>query len=136
VETLPFGDAIAREEDRLRGERERMLADEGYDSFAHNHFSYLARGRYVDQLRAWLAHVPSDQLLILKSEEFFRDPPATVRRTTDFLGLPPAALIERRVHNEAAYPALPAATRRRLRACFAEKNAELEALLEEELGWR
>src|SRR5258706_3897640 len=49
-ETLSFEEAIEHEEERLAGGREKILADEHYTSFNHRHFSYLARGIYLDQL--------------------------------------------------------------------------------------
>ncbi len=42
-----------------------MLRDETYRSLPHQRFSYLARGLYADQLRAWLQHFAKDQLLVI-----------------------------------------------------------------------
>ena len=86
-EPLSFEEAIAAESSRLAGEVERILDDDTYASFAHQHYSYLARGRYVEQLRRWFSLFPRDQFLVLKSENFYRDPAAGYRQVTDFLGL-------------------------------------------------
>ncbi|HXS47682.1 MAG TPA: sulfotransferase domain-containing protein, partial [Solirubrobacterales bacterium] len=59
-EDLPFEEAIEREPERLEGEQERILEDPGYRSFAHQHHSYVSRGRYAEQLERWLAHVPPE----------------------------------------------------------------------------
>ncbi len=56
-EPLSFEDAIAAEPERLAGEHQRLLDDPSYRSFAHQHHSYLARGRYAEQLAAWRALV-------------------------------------------------------------------------------
>src|SRR5205823_13993655 len=86
-ETLPFEEAIKREEERLAGEHEKILADEHYASFNHRHFSYLARGIYVDQLQHWMKYYPKEQLLILRSEDFYADTPTVFKQTLDFLGM-------------------------------------------------
>ena len=135
-ETLPFEEAIAHEEERLRGEVDRLLADDTYESFAHQHHSYLARGRYLDQLRAWLNLFPREQLLILKSEDLYHHPTDVVRQATDFLGLPPVSLTDRRAYNEVAYLKMRDGTRARLTADFADKNRELGEYLGQDFGWR
>ena len=73
-EPLPIEQAMAEEESRIDGEFARMQADGRYISRAHRWHSYKARGRYVEQLRAVLAHFPPEQLLILKSEDLFQEP--------------------------------------------------------------
>ena len=87
-ETLPFDEALKHEEERLRGEKEKILADETYRSTNHRRFSYLSRGVYVDQLKEWHRYFDREQLLILKSEDFFDHPTETLRNVTHFLGLP------------------------------------------------
>jgi hypothetical protein len=135
TEWLPFAEAIAAEPDRLAGERERMLADEGYVSSALQHHSYLARGRYAEQLEGWFARVPRERLLVLRSEDLYADPAAAVRRATDFLGLDPAPLRDPRPHNERAYPPLDPALRAELAEAFAAPNRALERLLGRPFGW-
>ena len=46
-----FERALELEPGRLAGERERMLADPGYDSQAMQHYAYVARGRVRDPAR-------------------------------------------------------------------------------------
>jgi hypothetical protein len=58
----------------LRGEKEKLLADEDYHSPKYRKYSYLSRGIYVDQLVEWDRYFDSDQLLVLKSEDFFENP--------------------------------------------------------------
>ncbi len=87
-ETLSFEEAIKCEEERLVGEREKMQENENYHSYNHRHFSYLARGVYVDQLQDWMNYYPREQFLILKSEDFYSDPAAVLQQTLKFLGIP------------------------------------------------
>ena len=86
-ETLSFKDAIEREQERLAGEWEKMLADEHYDSFNYRHYSYLARGKYVEQLQTWMGLFPKEQLLLLRSEDLYTNPAAVVQQTLEFLGV-------------------------------------------------
>jgi len=136
VEELPtLAEAVEREPERLAGERERLLADERYQSFHHRHHSYLARGVYVEQLRAWLEHFPSGQILVLESGEFLRDTPAVFRQVLEFLGLPPWEPGEYGLHNQGSAPPLEPALRQRLAAWFAPHNRALYELLGRDLGW-
>jgi Sulfotransferase domain len=87
LETLTFEEAIEKEQERIRGEGEKLLADEAYISEKHGVFSYCARGIYVDQLRNWTRYFPRDRILVLRSEDFFAEPAIVFSRVLDFLGL-------------------------------------------------
>jgi hypothetical protein len=134
-ETLNFEDAIDQEPARLAGEVERMLEDPAYYGTAFDRYSYLARGRYVDQLRVWTATFPAPQLIVLRSEDLYSDPERVYHRVLDFLGLPRLQLRAYRPHN--AIPALDmaASTRRHLAAYFAPWNRQLSEHLGIDLGW-
>jgi hypothetical protein len=73
-EHLSFEEAIEAEEDTMRGEKEKVLADEDYHSPKYRKYSYLSRDIYVDQLVEWDRYFDSDQFLVLKSEDFFENP--------------------------------------------------------------
>jgi hypothetical protein len=134
-ETLGFEEAIEREPERLTGEAERLLADPLATSFSHQHHSYLARGFYAEQLTAWWAHVPAEQMLVLSSERFFADPAAAFRRVLDFLGLPPFTPSAYERHNAHTYGRMGQGVRQRLAAYFREPNRRLYAALGSDLGW-
>ncbi len=86
-EKLSFKDAIDSEQERLAGEWEKMLEDEHYQSFNYRHYSYLARGKYVDQLQYWMNNYPKDQLLILRSEDLYTRSAEVVQQTLQFLSV-------------------------------------------------
>ena len=75
-----FEEAIDLEVTRLAGERRRLLADPTAESYNYEHFSYLARGRYAEQLTEWFAHYPREQILVQRSEDLYADPAAGVTR--------------------------------------------------------
>jgi hypothetical protein len=136
VEPLSFEEALESEEQRLAGEEEKMLRDEKYFSFNHRHYSYLARSKYIEQLPAWMDLFPREQFLILRSEDLYADPKATVKQTLDFLGLPSSHLKqEYKPFNDAKYAKMAPATRERLLAYFKPYNTRLYDYLGRDFGW-
>ena len=87
-EKLDFADAINSEDQRTTAETRRLAEDPSATSMAHCHFSYVARGRYAEQLERWFQHVPRNRFLILFAEHFFEDEESILRQVEDFLGLP------------------------------------------------
>ena len=134
-EELSFEDAIAREDDRMQGEVERMVQDPTYFSHAWWNYTYVSRGLYAEQLERWYAVFPREQLLVLLTDELAADTAGTYARVLDFLGA--------RTHDLDAYPRIfdrdyedmEAATRERLAEHFERPNARLARLLGRDLPW-
>lgn len=134
-ERLSFDEALDAEEERTRGEAERMLRDPLYFGHAWWDFTYVARGRYAEQLERWLAVFPPEQLLVLASEELAADTGGTYRRVLEFLGAGAHDLAEYpRVYRQ-EYAEMAPETRRRLAETFSEPNRRLYELLGRDLGW-
>lgn len=135
VETLSFADAVAAEADRLAGEEQRMIDDPSYNSFEHQHFSYLDQGRYARGLGRWMTAFPTEQLLVLRSEDMYADPAAVYQQVLDFLGLPEHKLAEFEAWNmkpkETVEPELMA----EIRSQLSSDINELETLLGRSMGW-
>jgi hypothetical protein len=134
-ETLPFEEAIEAEPARLAGEEERMLAEPLYHSFEHQHHSYLARGRYAEQLERWLARFDDRQLLVLSSERFFAEPERSFARVLEFLGLPAFTPDGYERHNGYDYRKMGEDVHGRLVEHFREPNRRLYELLGDDFGW-
>jgi hypothetical protein len=134
-EKLTFLEAIDAEENRLDGERDRLLADDRARSFAHRNWSYLARGRYAEQLEEWWRWFPRERMLVLRSEDLFADPEGTVARVLEFLALPPMTLGGFGNVNEQRYSRMEPELRARLAAYFEPHNRRLYELLGRDLGW-
>lgn len=134
-ETADLETALRLEPIRLQGEEERIVADERYNSFAHQHYSYLARGDYLPQLQRLSAVYPADQLLVLESGKFYKNPHREYQRTLHFLGLPDHSLPAYKQYN--TYPAVKPAdrTRQLIREHFLERNKGLLQFLGEDFGW-
>jgi hypothetical protein len=134
-ETLPFAEAVRCEEERLAPELARLARDEHAISTIHQHHSYLARGRYAEQLERWLALFPRERLLVLGAEALYADPAATVTRVHAFLGVEPRRLEAPRVHNPSDGAPPDAAARAALTEFFRPHNRRLFELLGADLGW-
>jgi Sulfotransferase domain len=135
-EPLPFEDALAAEDERLRGEEERLAAGPGYFSHAWWNYTYKARGRYAEQLARWLEVFPRERLLVLPSEDLLDEPEQAHARVLDFLGAEPHRLDAYPRVFEREYAPMSPKTRASLAAEFEEPNRRLYELLGRDLGWR
>ncbi len=124
-ETEPFERALDLEPERIRGERERMLAEPGYESRDWQHHAYLTRGQYHEQLTAVEALVGRDRMHIVDSHLFFTDPEPTFGGVLDFLGLPRSSEITYERHNARTRSPLSPALRARLEEHFAPHDERL-----------
>ncbi|NEP05077.1 MAG: sulfotransferase domain-containing protein, partial [Okeania sp. SIO4D6] len=88
TEKLTLKEAIAAEQNRLKGEVEKIIQTGTYYSFNHQHYTYLARGKYIEQLQNWMNIFPKEQFLILLSEDLFNHPLETMNKVFQFLELP------------------------------------------------
>jgi hypothetical protein len=134
-ETLSFAEALDAEDRRLAGEVERMAEDESYYSFAHQHFTYRAKGRYSEQLERWLSYFPREQLLVLRSEDLYADPTGATRSVASFLGLPDWRPTNRDEYHRRPKPRMDPGLRRELAAYYAPWNRRLGELLGTDPGW-
>jgi sulfotransferase family protein len=134
-EPLSFEDALAAEDERTRGEIERMVGDPRYFSHAWWNWTYRARGLYAEQLERWYAIFPREQLLVLSTEELGTAPAETYGRVLAFVGAPPHELDAYPRVFSRDYERMDAGTRAQLAAGYVEPNARLYELLGRDLGW-
>jgi hypothetical protein len=134
-ESLPFEEALEHEEARIGAAWERMLVDETYYSIDIAWYAYVRTGVYVDQIKVLRSLVPQEQVLIIKSEEFYTDPPSTVKLICEFLQVPSWDLKDRSIYNGHSNTTLKAATRQRLVEYFKPHNQQLSELLGIPFDW-
>jgi hypothetical protein len=137
-EELPLPDALALEEDRLAGELARMLADEAYYSFAHQHYTYKGRGQYLEQIEQAFQLFGREQVHIIRSELMFASPRLVLDEIFAFLGLSPYTPAEYvRQGRPGAYrkEEVPGEVRSRLKDYFAPYNQRLYHFLNKEFDW-
>jgi hypothetical protein len=101
---------------------------------------YLSRGVYIDQLLRWTRFFDKEQILVLKSEDFFENPKETLKVVLEFLGLPEWEPESEKLaggkRNEGRYEReMDPATRRRLEEYFEPHNRRLYDFLGTDFGW-
>lgn len=133
-ETLSFEEALEKERERLKGEREKLLKDPQYQSFNYDHFSYTSRGKYDEVLKPWLERF-EDNMLVLCSEDLNNSPGKVTNKVFDFLGLKPHSLSEYHKMDKVGYKKMKASTRKKLERLFAPHNERLKKRLGAVCGW-
>ena len=134
-EDLDLMEALSQEGARLEGEEAKLIQDDAYISHAHQHFSYVARGLYRDQLDRLYRHIPRDNVLVIQSERFFSEPASVYGDVLGFLGLDPWEPPDYPRMNATQGTDEPEA-HRLLSDRFAEPNRRLFELLGEEYAWQ
>lgn len=66
-------------------EEQKIISDPNYYSYSHQHHSYVLRGDYRKQIARWQKFFPENQMLVLKSEEFYACPYQTLIKVCKFL---------------------------------------------------
>jgi hypothetical protein len=130
-ETEPLDRALALEDERIAGERERLVADPTARSVAWQHHAYVSRGRYVDQLASLFGAVGRDNVLVIDSYDLFAQPADVLDDVLSFLGLSSSASVRLGHHNAGTPPDVPAQLVRWIRARLADDDVRLVDLL----GW-
>lgn len=135
VEPLGFADALAAEESRTAGERERLLVDPAYHSEAYDWYTYRARGRYLEHLEPWLDRFDRPQLLFVASETLYRRPAETYAQILRFIGLPSYELPAYDVFNDRPSKGMDEDVRAELTAYYKPFNAALADRLGMTFDW-
>lgn len=135
-ESLSFERALEAEPDRIDGEIEKLKSSSTYYSKTYEHYSYLARGRYMEQIRRWLEHFSREQMMVLRSESLFENPNVVANRVFDFLDLPPHTLNVEHAYNTGDYHSeMDPVIRNKLREYFRPHNEEISKFLDKEIDW-
>jgi hypothetical protein len=132
-ETRPFDACLALEVEQHAGRPSHASPRHAHGATP---LSYLARGRYVDQLRNWQQHFPAGQMLVIESERMFKRPGEIVDEVLAFLGLEPWRPSELGNLNPGGYtrPMSPAA-RSLASDYFAQHNERLFQFLGRRFTW-
>lgn len=134
LETRSFEEAVEVEQ--------ALLVEGGNEPSAHrrspgtSHDSnLLAKGLYADQLLRWSKYFDKQQLLVLKSEDFFKRTPDTMGLVQEFLGLPYRELDLPPPKTGDRYEPMDLSIRQRLEAYFEPHNRKLYEYLGVDFGW-
>lgn len=122
-----FEEAIDEEIKRLAKQPENIIREEPGN--------YIARGLYINFIKKWLALFPREQLLILRSEDFYGNTAVTVKQVLKFIGLSEHQLSEYKNANPGSYESLNESLRQKLNDYFRPYNQELEEYLGMNFNW-
>jgi len=134
-ENLSFEDAIEQEENRIRGEFEKMLNNENNQGMNYPHRAYVKSGEYLEQIKRWIKFYPKEQILIIKSEDFFDNPEKITNQVLEFLDLPSIKLKKYEVIRKGNYDKMNPSTRKKLLEYFKPYNERLYKLLGINFHW-
>lgn len=135
-ETLSFEEAIAQEASRIGPELEKIMADPGFVAKDYRRFSYLERGKYVEQIKRWHEYYPKDAMLVIESESFWREPQEAFDRIFGFLGVESVSLPVKKKYNTGGYTSdMEPDTRQRLEEFYRPYNSALYEYLGENFNW-
>lgn len=130
-----FDEAIDAENDRLQGERQKMLDGNGYNSINYKRFSYAKRGMYAEQVERWIDVFGRENIHFIKSELLNESPQDELIKVYDFLRLRqalPTNFGKKHVHS---YSKIDETTFNKLREMYLEDQEKLVALLGEQFKW-
>lgn len=135
-ENLRFEEAIENEHKRIEGEFERMENDEDYFSFNFQTYSYLQSGMYADQLKLWYESFSKEQILVLKSEDFKKNPQMIFDQVFDFLNLSNWKIKKYKKFSQSSRnKKMNSDTRKKLIEYFKPHNEKLYRLLGKDFDW-
>jgi hypothetical protein len=136
-EALELAEALAAEPARLQGSTAR-LSKPGSADHSHQKHSYVSRSRYEQQLERYAALFPTEQLLVLRSEDLFGHTEACWQEIQAFLGLDPLPLpapLQRANAGRGEADAVPESLRTALRHELAPTAAAMRQRYGIDWGW-
>ena len=98
-------------------------------------FSYLNSGCYYNHLKNWLDVFQREQILVIKSEDFFENPKVIYEKVQEFLDLPIIELEKYWHAYEIKYSPITNSMRESLQKYFEPHNSQLYNLLETDFHW-
>lgn len=110
------------------------MRDRHYHARAWDWYSYRSRGEYAPQVARWLDAYGPDRVLVMRSEDMYANPSATVARVQDFVGLERCEPRSTR-RNAAPGSGIDADSAADLRRHFGQHNKELARLLGTPVWW-
>ena len=96
---------------------------------------YLWESLYVYFLLKWAYYFSKEQLLVLKSEDFYAQPEREMKKVFTFLGLPDYHLPQYKKHNAGKYSSIDEQLYNRIFKFFQPHNQRLEGYLNKQFNW-
>ncbi len=134
-ESLSFEEAVEKENERIKDDVEKMEKDELYFGEDYRLYSYITRGFYDEQIENWFKYFPTNQLLVIKSEDFFENTEKHVKNVFNFLGLPQYDKIIYEAKNQGSKGKIKKETKEKLRQVFETHNKKLSSITNQNFDW-
>lgn len=134
-EQLTFSEALEAEPQRLDGEEARILADESYQSFAHQHHAYVERGKYAPQLERAFSAMGRENVLVIDADDFLVPNVPEWSNLTTFLKIAPWRPEDVLHSNSRPSDDMPITNRAWLERQFVDDSQSLKALLGYTPSW-
>lgn len=96
---------------------------------------YLWEGLYVYFLQKWTSYFSKEQLLVIKSEDFYAQPEVEMKKVFAFLGLPDYHLPQYQKYNAGKYSSMDEQLSKQVSAFFHPHTQRLEKYLNFYLNW-
>ncbi|MEH7380605.1 sulfotransferase domain-containing protein [Bacillus sp. JJ1533] len=122
-------------------EKEMNLPENYYENLDRKiyleHYRFLERGIYINKIEKWIKVFPQEQMMIIKSEEFYHDPYKVYKEVLAFLNVPVWEPNKFEFINKFRdkYPKLNETTKQELISYFKPYNERLYRFLGRDLQW-
>ena len=130
-----FEEAIVNEEGRIAAEEGKLKKGEINENLAYRRYSYVERGFYSVQIDRWLQYFSMNQMLFIKSEDFFEFPQKALNEVYAFLKISRILPHSLTPQNTNDYPLINDSTRDLHGKIFKEDSEKLKDLLGEKFDW-
>jgi tetratricopeptide (TPR) repeat protein len=133
IEQRDLQAALAREIETLK----RVMAENDVTQTPWKmRYGYVSRSLYVYFLQKWLELFPREQILILRSEDLYTNPQATMRQVFAFLNLPDYQLPHYPQYVAGSYNPVNPQIRQMLAEFFHPHTRKLEETLGKSMDWQ
>ncbi|MDJ0555728.1 MAG: tetratricopeptide repeat protein [Microcoleaceae cyanobacterium MO_207.B10] len=122
-------------EEVIKSDLEKLTISPKSINYWRQELNYLARGVYVEFFQEWMGLFPREQFLVLKSEDFYANPEASMQQVLKFLDLPEYQLSEYKNYNTGNYSPIDKSMRKNLKDYFQVHNHRLEEYLGMKFDW-
>lgn len=133
-EKRTFEVAIQDELNQLENINKKILSSNHYTA-EHAHHSYLSRGLYQEQIERWLTYFDKNQMLFIKSEDFFEDPQKELKKVFNFLEIDNIQINDLEPKLQGNYNNLNEDFYNQLAKFFKKNNSKITTILSNKFNW-
>lgn len=133
-----FKEAIDIEDQRINNDKELLHENKFHVAKDYKFFSYLARGRYFEQIENWFKYFDENQFIFIESSSFFKNIDQSLKQVFSFLNVKNIELDLTNIKavNKGSYTnALDNDIKNALLEYFREPNQKLYELIGQSYDW-